>query len=215
LTAPWIHFEAGAVSKQLDVAKVTALLIGVEPGTLSGPLVLFQHTSTTRTDIKRLIVDLNAELGEARLPEGSLTQIFEAFWPKLETDLAQAIKVSAQAVPAKRQPDEVLAEVLDVGRTTSRDIGKLYESQERLSAAVNALASAIPGGLMPPFGYSQLLNNVSIPLSSLMSTQPVQYVLSEHARPQKPKSDKAPTENATTEGSPTGRPTRKPSGGGE
>ena len=42
LTKPWIMFEAGALSKQLDSSRVCPVLFGVESADLEGPLVQFQ-----------------------------------------------------------------------------------------------------------------------------------------------------------------------------
>ena len=50
LQAPWIHFEAGAVSKNPGVSHVTALLFDLKASDLVGPLTQFQHTLPTKED---------------------------------------------------------------------------------------------------------------------------------------------------------------------
>jgi hypothetical protein len=42
LNAPWLLFEAGAVSKAVDSARVVPYLLGVSPAQLVGPLAQFQ-----------------------------------------------------------------------------------------------------------------------------------------------------------------------------
>ncbi len=49
LDAPWIVFEAGALSKKLEKSKVSPILFGVEPTDLTGPLIQFA-SSQVRED---------------------------------------------------------------------------------------------------------------------------------------------------------------------
>lgn len=51
LTAPWVLFEAGALSKSLGSAYVCPYLYGFSPSELHGPLVQFQATPATRNQI--------------------------------------------------------------------------------------------------------------------------------------------------------------------
>lgn len=44
LEAPWIMFEAGALSKRLENSKVNPILLNIESTDLKGPLVQFQAT---------------------------------------------------------------------------------------------------------------------------------------------------------------------------
>jgi hypothetical protein len=43
LEAPWIMFEAGALSKKMDKSKVCPILFGVESTDIQGPLIQFQN----------------------------------------------------------------------------------------------------------------------------------------------------------------------------
>lgn len=43
ISKPWILFEAGALSKDLDRAKVCSVLFGMETTDLSGPLTIFKQ----------------------------------------------------------------------------------------------------------------------------------------------------------------------------
>ncbi len=44
LEAPWIMFEAGALSKSLENSKVCPILFGVDASEVKGPLVQFEFT---------------------------------------------------------------------------------------------------------------------------------------------------------------------------
>jgi hypothetical protein len=160
LEAPWIHFEAGAVSKEIDAGKVTALLINVSASEVSGPLAQFQHTTIAKGDIRKLIGELNQELGQDALLDAALNQTFDAFWPQLENALATAIDASKRvAAPAKRSPEEILGEVLDISRTTNRTLTALYEVQNNLAEAYGLLSSRLGTAQQSPLGsLSNLLS---------------------------------------------------------
>ncbi len=55
LQAPWLMFEAGALSKYIDKARVCPILFGVEPTDIEGPLIQFQATRFTKEDIQKVI----------------------------------------------------------------------------------------------------------------------------------------------------------------
>jgi hypothetical protein len=48
LTAPYVLFESGAISKTVEKAFVCTLLIGLEPSDITGPLADFQATKPTK-----------------------------------------------------------------------------------------------------------------------------------------------------------------------
>src|SRR5215210_4427612 len=64
--APWLVFEAGALSNKFDDARVCPLLLDMSPEQLDGPLTQFQLTTTSEMDIRRLVSDINELLGAAK-----------------------------------------------------------------------------------------------------------------------------------------------------
>jgi hypothetical protein len=121
--APWLLFEAGALSKNLDKSRVCPILFGLEPADVTGPLVQFQFTQFTKEDFKRLISTINAELEEHKLADSTLQTVFETWWPKLEgqvrEQLARPVKSKGDA--AKRSDRDLLEEVLSLARTTAEE----------------------------------------------------------------------------------------------
>jgi hypothetical protein len=55
LTSNWIHFEAGAVSKNPGGSHVSALLLNVKASDLVDPLAQFQHTMPTKEEVRALV----------------------------------------------------------------------------------------------------------------------------------------------------------------
>jgi hypothetical protein len=122
LTSTWIHFEAGALSKNLEAGRVTALLIGVAATDVVDPLSQFQHTQTTREDILRLVRELNAALA-VPLDAERLTRVFEREWPRLEKAIAEALNAAPTdgVPPAARTADDMIPEILEILRSFQRD----------------------------------------------------------------------------------------------
>ena len=59
LEAPWIMFEAGALSKNIDKAKICPMLFGVEPTDIKGPLTQFQATPFNKEEVCKLIKSIS------------------------------------------------------------------------------------------------------------------------------------------------------------
>ena len=86
LTAEWILYEAGALSKTLDAKTrvCTYLLAGLESANLKAPLSLFQWTKANKDDTRKLIHTINKHLDATPVPDGRLDSTFEKGWPDLK-----------------------------------------------------------------------------------------------------------------------------------
>lgn len=88
-TAPWVNFEAGAVSKYVDHAHVSPLLVGVSPEDIGGlPLSRFQCTRFNRKDVARLLRSIN-ESASPRLKASVLERNLHNTWRQLQDDVAR------------------------------------------------------------------------------------------------------------------------------
>lgn len=112
LEAPWILFEAGALSKNLDKSKVVPLLFGVEPSDLKGPLAQFQAAKFEKKEIKRIIQMINNELNEDKLPGETLERVFEMWWPALSEQIEQIMSITPQNSEPSRSNRDILEEIL-------------------------------------------------------------------------------------------------------
>ena len=120
LTAPWLMFEAGALAKSLDRARVIPLLVDVEPSALVGPLSQFQAAKCDRVDVNRMIKVINEQLGAAALEDDVLNSVFEKWWPDLESKISAIRSQSDSGKKATVRTDrEILEEVLDLVRDVS------------------------------------------------------------------------------------------------
>lgn len=120
LQNPWIMFEAGALSKNIDKSKVCPLLFGVEPNDMQGPLVQFQAAKFTKDDMKKVVKMINVELNELALSTEVFENAFELWWPKLydriDAELNKQIKTHGKELRDQR---DILDEILTLTRAIS------------------------------------------------------------------------------------------------
>ena len=92
--APWLIFEAGALSKSVERSRVAPFLFGVELSEIKeGPLSQFQATRFDKDDVNKLVHSLNSAGDVPSLDKGRLDNTFSRWWPELEAKLNE-IKVS-------------------------------------------------------------------------------------------------------------------------
>lgn len=119
LESSWIHFEAGALSKQQQNTYVCTFLYGLEPVDLREPLAQFQTTKAQKEDTKKLIQTINNARGEKRLPESEIEETFDVWWPKLE-ERFEKIPAVHEGVETQRDVREILKDILELVRAQAR-----------------------------------------------------------------------------------------------
>ncbi|MDR1152390.1 MAG: toll/interleukin-1 receptor domain-containing protein [Bifidobacteriaceae bacterium] len=152
LSAPWLNFEAGALSKTIDDSEhVAPFLLDVKPSDLSdSPISQFQATSFNRDDVLKLVQTLNSvcKEGNGKLSEHQLEEAFDVWWERLKVRLEGVIQ-SKPEEPGERPvtdvstPDssDVLEQILEASRNTQRLLGntdtKLNKSLDELQVQVS------------------------------------------------------------------------------
>jgi hypothetical protein len=92
--APWLHFEAGALSKMSTIGRVAPLLFDLTPSDIQGPLARFQHTSFGKEEIRKLLRSINSAAGDGA--DERFGKALDALWNDLNG--------SVQATLAKHRP---------------------------------------------------------------------------------------------------------------
>jgi hypothetical protein len=100
LTAPWMLYEAGALSRQLRQGRVCPYLFGVGPAQLTPPFSQFQAVSTDKDGTKRLMQAVNKAGEKSALSEQRLVKYFENSWP----DRSEQCAHRAQDHISRRRP---------------------------------------------------------------------------------------------------------------
>jgi TIR domain len=80
LHAPWLIFEAGALSKTQQSTYICTLLYEIEYTDFQGPLAQFQYTRAEEDDMKRLVHDINRLQGEEAFSEKQIDTAFVRGW---------------------------------------------------------------------------------------------------------------------------------------
>jgi hypothetical protein len=150
--APWLNFEAGALSKTIDKSRVCPFLFGLKRSEIrTGPLLQFQSTIYERDDISKLLHSMNCAAETKCIDEGRLDSVFGVWWPKLKESLdpllheaSKASHAAEKGQPASNQAgqNEILEELLDLARNQQ----KLLNS---------------PESLLPPPYLEQLVRSVN------------------------------------------------------
>ena len=123
--APWLTFEAGALSKTIDNSSVCPFLFNIKRSEIEGPILQFQSTIFEKDDIKKLLNTLNNACDEGKLSDKNLDKAFEVWYPTLEKELNE-IKGEDEIKESKNQKNkdssnnEILEEILELSRLNQK-----------------------------------------------------------------------------------------------
>lgn len=125
INAPWLTFEAGALSKTMDKSFVSPFLFNIKRSEVDGPILQFQSTVFEKEDIKKLLKTLNKACGEDKLTDERLDKAFDVWFPTLEEELNK-IQPPPKEEHLESQPNnespsnEVLEEILELSRLNQK-----------------------------------------------------------------------------------------------
>lgn len=115
LVAPWILFEAGALSKALDTSRVVPYRIGVAAADVLPPLSLFQGVDANSEGTFKLVTMLNLSRREP-IDTEVLRQSFDRWWPHFESKLDAVLADSDQPESPRRGVGDMVEELLSLVR---------------------------------------------------------------------------------------------------
>lgn len=110
LSSEWILFEAGALSKSMQDAKVIPLLFGLELSGLTGPLSQFQALKVDQDGMLNVAKAIN-NVAESKADESTINQLVPALWPQLEAKLAD-IPANGKSPKHMRPQTEILEDLV-------------------------------------------------------------------------------------------------------
>ena len=156
LHAPWLSFEAGALSKTMDKSFVTPFLFDIKRSEVNGPILQFQSTIFEKDDIKKLIHTLNKACGESGISETMLDKAFEVWYPTLEQELNE-LKEADESTDVDTEKikgtysSEIIEEILELSRDNQKLLrnpdSKLSESIEGLKQRIETIQSRMDRSL--------------------------------------------------------------------
>lgn len=151
LYAPWLSFEAGALSKTMDKSFVTPFLFDIKRSEVNGPILQFQSTVFEKDDIKKLMHTLNKACGENGISSSMLDKAFEVWYPTLESELNKLKECDENAIeiPSEEQmhSTEIIEEILELSRDNQKLLRnpdtKLIESIDGLKEQMDLISSRL------------------------------------------------------------------------
>jgi hypothetical protein len=156
INAPWLNFEAGALSKTMDKSFVSPFLFDIKRSEVNGPILQFQSTVFEKEDIKKLIFSLKKACVQDQLTDERLEKTFSVWYPSLEEELIKIknIKndhsVEDDKVPSIKD-SAILEEILELTRINQKLIRKpegiLVETVTKIDESINNLHRKIISAL--------------------------------------------------------------------
>lgn len=152
LHAPWLSFEAGALSKTMDKSFVTPFLFDIKRSEVNGPILQFQSTIFEKDDIKKLIHTLNKACGESGITETMLDRAFEVWYPTLEKELNELKELNEDIESTVKNihdthSSEIIEEILELSRDNQKLLRnpdtKLNDSIEEVKQRIDTALSRL------------------------------------------------------------------------
>jgi hypothetical protein len=125
LVSPWILFEAGALAKSLEGAKVIPLLLGLEFSDISGPLAQFQAKKLGKEGLSEIVQSINQSATSPE-PEDRIKDRFAGLWSDVEKRI-EAIPAQAPGAKHARPQHEILEELVATVRGVEGRFARLDE----------------------------------------------------------------------------------------
>lgn len=131
LNAPWLYYEAGALSRELKDARrrVAPLLIDCSISEIANtPLSFYQGCVLNREGVERICNSINQILARPRT-ENVLGKSLDAFWPDFAARLERIEK------PSEKKPritnDLIIREIYDLKKILVRMQNRIESDEER------------------------------------------------------------------------------------
>ncbi|MEI8382598.1 MAG: TIR domain-containing protein [Planctomycetota bacterium] len=160
--APWMVFEAGALSRQMKQASVVPVLLGLTNAELKAPLSQFQAVDANRDGMYHLVLSINAAM-PSPLELDRLKRCFDRCWPELESAIAESMAIALRVPDAPIRPDrEILDEMLEMLRAIS-------QAQIPVFAAGAGTDAGVYVDLKPMCGEHGQIVRISIDLTTSVS----------------------------------------------
>jgi len=134
--APWLLFEAGALSNSTHNIPVVPFLFDVEPSEMTGsPLLQFQAAFYYKKEhVWKLVSDINDACGENKLDSDRLKRAFDRCYDEFESALKEAVPESNEPKEAEfDKTHAILEELLDLTRGNQKLL-----SSESQGAGINS-----------------------------------------------------------------------------
>lgn len=142
LVAPWIMFEAGALAKHGNDARVIPYLFRLKVQDLRDPLNLFNAVEADEVGTWKLVQLLNQRLEPNPLEKDHLETYFTALYPRFAENL-NTIPQTQMAETTKTTNEDMLIELLSLSRSQTRNSDELHSGMQQIQDGLSELISQV------------------------------------------------------------------------
>lgn len=104
----WLHFEAGALAKNVKEADIILMLFGVRvQDFIESPLSHFQPTFFNKANIFQLLLKIHKKINSG-ITEDALEELFESHWINLENEIHEALGNECEEVSEISRTDRLV-----------------------------------------------------------------------------------------------------------
>ena len=138
--SPWLNFEAGAISKNIEGSKVIPLLHDMKPEQINGPIAQFQAKLINQEpDIFSIVKQINTGINDERkINNEILKKLFDKWYPdfveeytKFCNDNPGPIETEDKKSSNLLDSEDQIGEILNIVRSLRRSEAKKNNSSER------------------------------------------------------------------------------------
>jgi hypothetical protein len=183
LSSQWVMFEAGAISRSVESSRVCAILFDLESTDVQGPLARFQATKFSKEEIHQLVRTINSSAGERALASQTLDNVFNKWWPDLESNIQRILSAASSAPSSEVRKDRsLLEETLLLVRSIAQEQSELRKILASLlpRPSVGGAGPFGPTGPTGPTGPAAALSYLSVPPPRVSPTFGLIYTPPEH-----------------------------------
>jgi hypothetical protein len=153
LSAPWVFFEAGALSKSMELSRVSPLLFGLKESDVErdSPVYQFQLTTFGKDEVFKLLQSINNASAEPdRLRDDVLKITFERSWMDLSKYIGEIdFKHATPPLPTDTSSNK-MADILEELLSNSRAQLKILHAPNELLPRSHLRASFGVTTVSPP-----------------------------------------------------------------
>jgi len=128
VTAPWLNFEAGALSKSIDKSKVCPFLFRIKRSEVEGPILQYQSTIYENEDTFKLLKSINDACDSDGISETQLEKTYQVWWSQLKNNLDSIEDIESVSLsetdenitPGDDYVSGILEELLELSRTNQK-----------------------------------------------------------------------------------------------
>jgi hypothetical protein len=156
-TAPWLLFEAGALSKSVENDRFVPLLFGMASKDLPPPLSQFQALHVTKEHLLRLALSISEASSPSGAERDAVTHACEIAWPWVESQIGM-IPTTPVPVPAPHPVSEVVDSVaIPAQLRCTNDESLPHPGREASDDFIEVLRRELTATKQALLGYDSLL----------------------------------------------------------